>query len=82
MDERRYAANEPRPRLERLLRVLLQVVLDREDALRGELLDLRLTVVVPAVRVSDARGDTTRSLRRTSHRRMVSCARGGDGRCR
>ena len=48
MDERGDAADQPRARLERLLGVLLQVVVDGQDALRGELLDLRLAIVVPA----------------------------------
>ena len=55
MDERRHAADEPCARLERLFRVVLQVVLDGDDALRRELLDLRLAVVVPVLRISYVR---------------------------
>lgn len=47
MDERSDATDEPCAGLERLLRVLLEIVLGGEDTLCGQLLDLRLTVVVP-----------------------------------
>ena len=52
MDERRDAANEEGASRERLFRVLLKLMLVRDDALGSELLDLRLAVVVPAEKVS------------------------------
>ena len=52
MDELRDAADEPCPRLQRLLGALLQVVLDGDDPFVRELLDL-LSVVVPSISYSD-----------------------------
>ena len=52
MDERRDAANEEGASREGLFRVLLKLMLVRDDALGSELLDLRLAVVVPVEKVS------------------------------
>ena len=48
VDKGRHATNEEGSGLQGLLGVCLQVFIDREGTLGGQLLDLRLSVVIPA----------------------------------
>ena len=61
VDLRCDAPKEPRTACNGLLRVMVQFVLMRDDALRGKLLDLFLTILLPVV--------ITRRVKRIESRR-------------